>query len=322
MQLEACQDFLIPVHVFTNDRLNNSSNNIFWKHKLFILENSFIKRFFQVFNYLKKNRGRINHVEIYPGGRFIYIYLLLIKLFKLKTITVERGELIFWNNKSALQKSFLKLLYKKTNLVWYREIYMKEILNKMKVKRIEFNHNCCRIPANKPDLIKTIDFLWVNRVIKERKVDWFIKALAGDQNAINVIVGDIKNNLSSIYSNYNLSKFEIKGYSDPTAYYLKSKFFVLPADIVYANNALLEAMSHGIVPLVSDVTGSNLIVNHLENGYVFEHSLDGFKKAIQWAKSLDKIQYAALSNNAIKKIKNDFSYNKWKDSYQKIILSL
>ena len=321
MQLEACRDLDLFVVVFTNDSLRNSNKFIFWKHKLFKLESSFLRRFFQVFNYLKKHKNSIHHVEVYPGGRYIYIYLLLIKYFKLKSICVERGELIFWKNRNYIYKLLLKLVYKGTDIVWYRELYMEKILFTIGVKKMFYLHNCCNIPEIKSTSAKSVDFLWVNRVTKERKAGWFLESMGAYKNTKNIIVGDIGNLLKIKHSHLKLINFKIFGYENPTPFYLKSKFFVLPSEVVYANNSLLEAMSFGLVPLVSKVLGSDQIVNHLENGYIFDHTLTGFQKAIKWAISLNDEMYSDLSRNATNKIAKDFSYQKWKDNYNELILS-
>src|SRR6476620_5693939 len=42
-----------------------------------LLATGFFNRCRQLYTYLSANRGRIHHLEIYPGGRFSFIYLLL-----------------------------------------------------------------------------------------------------------------------------------------------------------------------------------------------------------------------------------------------------
>ena len=74
-QLKAAIGLGFEIEVFTNDKLNNSNDNIFTPHKLNKLKKSPIKRFFQVFKFVSKNKGSIHHIEIYPGGRYSYIYL-------------------------------------------------------------------------------------------------------------------------------------------------------------------------------------------------------------------------------------------------------
>jgi glycosyltransferase involved in cell wall biosynthesis len=56
----------------------------------------------------------------------------------------------------------------------------------------------------------------------------------------------------------------------PDQYFKRAAIFVLPADIVFCNNSLLEAMAMGVVPIVANVEGADLIVENDVSGYVVE----------------------------------------------------
>ena len=57
--------------------------------------------------------------------------------------------------------------------------------------------------------------------------------------------------------------------SDPYSYLAKAAFFILPSLYEGTSNALLEAMSCGTVPIVSDaITGK--LVEDKHNGFVFK----------------------------------------------------
>src|SRR5690606_37326994 len=56
--------------------------------------------------------------------------------------------------------------------------------------------------------------------------------------------------------------------------------FVLPADIVFANYSLLEAMSYGVVPVVGDGEGAERIVRSRENGVVVERTHQRLAEAL------------------------------------------
>ncbi len=51
--------------------------------KYFVLELDFFARLRQVYKFLKNNYQAVHHVEIYPGGRFSFIYMLLAYHFNL-----------------------------------------------------------------------------------------------------------------------------------------------------------------------------------------------------------------------------------------------
>ena len=323
-QLEVGKQLGYEIDIFTNDKLQQSLSFVSPPNRMFILKPNFFERLIQIFFYLLKESKNFNHVEIYPGGRFAYIYLILCKIFRCKVITVERGEFVFWKERPRFERFFLSMLYKKASLVWYREIYMKKILDDIGVKKDFFLHNCATTPKLSSTRKNEIDFLWVNRLIPQRKVEWVLKYFTEEHSKKLVILGN-KNKeafVCDFIKTHNPKHISIHGYLPPIPYYLKSRFFLLPADIVFANNALLEAMSYGVVPLVSDVSGSDLIVDHLQSGYIFPHNYKGFKQAIEWAIKLDKASYDKLSQNAILKVEKDFSFEKFKVGYKKMIDSI
>lgn len=324
-QLNACNNFGYKVTVFSNDRLKKSSDYLSLPNVFIKLEETFSARFFQVYRYLKANKTSIHHVELYPGGRFIYVYFILVFWLRLKSIVVERGELVFWNKRTSLQKFFVKYLYRFPNFVWYREPYMLKILDKMKVKHKKFVHNCCDLPNQmNTNNTKNIDFLWVNRLMIERKVEWVFQYLANHENFNTTIIGNLNDDqrVKDFFATNSTSKIKVEKYLSPESYFQRARFFLLPSDIVFANNALLEAMSYGLVPLVSKVSGAELIIDHLVSGYIFEHNYKGFTEAIDWAMNLSETHYEEFSKAAQDKIKRDFSFQRYQTQYKEMIESL
>jgi len=304
--------------VFTTDRLKDSKRNLPGGNDLFILEPSFFKRILQIYRYLKKRSNCIKHVEAYPGGRFSMFYVLFSKLFKLKMITVERGDLLYLNRYPLITKLSMILCYKFSDVVWYKEFYMKKILDKLKVKNTFFLHNSIKNTSyNTNYLDKRVEFLWVNRIIPERKISWFTDILKENKfkDTKNLLLGfqDILENEQRRSSSkvLSLNNLKVCGYIEPEDSYLSSKYFVLPSDIVFCNNSLLEAMSHGVVPLVSDVEGARLIVEDGVSGIVFEHNKRAFQSAMEKALNISKEQYEIMAKNAVEKVRKDFSYKKW-----------
>jgi len=278
-----------------------------------ILSNSILKRTFYLFKQVYNNRKKIHHVEIYPGGRFAIIFSILCKILNVKIICVERGDLLYYrkNGYSFLTRVSMYFTYKLANVVWYRELYMKEKLKAIGVKNLTFFHNVTAYPDFTKSTKGSIDFIWVNRLINERFSNWFVDALKNDAfiHSKNALLGLQKENCSTQanYMKENKPKnLEIFGYINPQYYYQNASFFVLPAKIVYANNSLLEAMSYGVVPIVSNAEGTELIVKNGVNGFVFE-TYEEFLQCMIKAHNLSEKEYLSLSNNAKETIKNDFS---------------
>lgn len=290
-----------------------------------VLENKFLKRLKQIRTYLKTNKNNIHHLEIYPGGRFSFLYILLAKVYRQKCICVERGDLLYYHKKgySKLVRFSMWFCYKYSDIIWYREPYMKPILERLN-KKLFFLHNAVNAYLNHDSINaekRDITFLWLNRVIPQRRYDWFIKVLVQPElgHTKNYIVGitpdsSYKNEQEYIINN-KPGNLLLSDYSlSPAEFYKRAKFFVLPADVVFANHALLESMSYGVVPLVSNQEGSSLIVEDGKNGFIFNHNKKDFETTVLKAARLTDEEYQRMSSAAAEKIKNEFSHEKYYES--------
>ena len=305
----------------------HSDNYLKQKGEQISLQKNFFNRLGQVNNFFRKNKKNIHHAEIHPGGRFSFLYILLAKKYHLKCICVERGDLLYYHKEGYgfLTRFSMRLCYKYSDVVWYREPYMKAILEKLN-KKLFFLHNSVKIhpdPGNEQE--KDITFLWLNRVIPERKYEWFIEVLQNPafEKTNNSLVGIDRNSIYKKEQDYILNNqaenLTVADYTDVTGlFYKRAKFFVLPAEVVFANHSLLEAMSYGVVPLVSDQLGSDLIVENEKNGFIFKHTKKDFEEAALKAIHLNHEEYSRLSHAAREKIKNQFSEEQYYNRLQQL----
>lgn len=292
-----------------------------------LLKERFSDRLKQTFNYLKNNKASIHHLEIYPGGRFTFIYLFLAKCFSLKTICAERGDLLYYHKKDyhPLVKFSMYCCYKFSNIVWYREIYMKSELEKITNNKLFFLHNAIPIPEIVEETAKEIDFLWLNRIIPERKSKWFLNILrrpaftATKNFLVGIEEGTIFTEDVNWVKNNVPENLQLRAYSKTPQHYFKvARFFVLPADVVFANHALLEAMSYGVVPLISLQPGSDLIVDDNLNGFIFEHTEGGMEEIMEKALKLSPEAYKILAIESRKKMQQEFSIVKYEEGLKKL----
>lgn len=316
--------------IFSTDFLNDSKENTPQGNNLYILNNTFFGRMVQILLYMLKKYKHVSHIEIYPGGRFALFYILFSKLFYLKTITVERGDIKNYYRCSVIQRFSMYLCYRYSDFVWYREPYAYNLLKKIKVKRMFFLSNAVEIDDRLKESSyenKSIDFLWVNRLIRERKSEWFVDILEQEffKNTNNVILGLLDNTKDKIshikqenICNRKLKNLKIYPYMNPKEFYITSRFFVLPSDIVFCNNSLLEAMSYGVIPIISQVDSIELIIEDNHNGITFLHTKEGLEKAMKRALSLSKEEYRRISRNAQLRITEKFSLEQWKDGILKL----
>lgn len=292
-----------------------------------VLQNGFVSRVKQIYQYLKKHKTDIHHLEIYPGGRFAFIYLALAKWFSLKTICAERGDLLYFRKKGyhPLVKFSMYCCYRYADVIWYREIYMKAELEKITNKKLFFLHNAIPIPKEITETKKEIDFLWLNRVIPERKAKWFLNilkkpAFAGTKNVlVGIEEGTIFNEEVNWVKENTPHNLEVKPYSkQPQDYFKLARFFVLPADVVFANHALLEAMSYGVVPLISKQQGSSLIVDDGLNGFIFDHNQQSMETTMEKVLQLSPEAYQKMATQSRLKMQQEFSEENYAEGLKKL----
>jgi glycosyltransferase involved in cell wall biosynthesis len=209
---------------------------------------------------------------------------------------------------------------------------MESILKRMNIKRLFFIHNAVETrikknTGNQPLPIgrKKIDFLWVNRLIPERMSGWFVDILKTShfRHTQNIMAGVMKETLYNEVQDYviankppNLRLLDFV--SDPSELYKEAKFFVLPAKVVFANNALLEAMSAGVVPVIVNSPGSELIVKDGINGIVAGFSNEEFQTAMLKAINMSEADYKLMSEAAIAHIRNVFSSDIYKKKLREL----
>ncbi|MGX5659519.1 glycosyltransferase [Castellaniella ginsengisoli] len=343
-QINAIRNAGLVAHVVSTDNYGVSAANLKELGELFLLKRSFFIRIFQIICYFLRYMGKIKHVEIYPGGRFAFIYLFFSKLFFNKVVIVERGDLYYYDQAGLVTRLSQRLCYKYADIVWYREYYpnvdVEEVLRGFGARRIVFIHNAVDFnclsgidadTACTSFMDRDIDFLWVNTLKDFRHPDWFVHCLSeeafSDKKAVLMgvdkgIIGEGADKNHKIVSEAAGPVLQIKERGDPYPFYRRAKYFVLASDLVFLNNALLEAMSYGVVPVISDVVGSELIVDEGADGYVFRNDIEGLMEAMLCAACDSSENWARLSAGAREKVARDFSLEKWNYKYIDMIDSL
>jgi glycosyltransferase involved in cell wall biosynthesis len=102
-----------------------------------------------------------------------------------------------------------------------------------------------------------------------------------------------------------------KKYQDPINFMLHSKYFILLADNVFGNNALLESMQLGLVPILSASNSTGLVIEKDRSGFVTSHDPRGLFETLELAFNLDMEIYDRMSMESIRRIKSNFSIESW-----------
>jgi len=285
-----------------------------------------VRRVRQFVSHLRQHRRSLHHVELYPGGRFAFVYALLCRLLRIPLLVVERGDLLQCQQRVYPLSARLSIYacYRLANRVWLREPYMLRAFARWRVSGSFFLPNGVPVPADAPPASeRDLDVIWVNRLIRERHPDWFARAIArlSVERPLTCEVLGLRASDSGPATRRGEQELEqlladlpgcvLRPYVNPVPGFRRARWFVLPSDIVFGNFALLEAMSHGAVPIVSDVEGTDQIVRDGVEGFVAEHSPEGLHRTLERALALDEPSWQTMSDAARQTIVQRFSIDAW-----------
>lgn len=279
-----------------------------------------------------------NFVELYDTGRMALLYGIFSKVFRSKLVLILRGGELNRHNRKKLSFNFIKFFV--ITKIAYRVIIKEDNIlseyreNGFPTEKVRFVGNAVPKVDTSPCEEKTIDILYLNSVRKSRNLIFLVEvlnellidrpnlevALAGfnslDKESLSFDLDEEKSVLSLIDRLNLKDKIRVFGFVDnPTELHQRSKVFLLPADVIYANYSLLESMSYGAVPIVANGEGASKIVQP-SNGYVLplEHKL--------WVRKInelldDKEILNKKSSFAVKTINENFSMDSWFSSMMK-----
>ena len=171
--------------------------------------------------------------------------------------------------------------------------------------------------------------MWANRPIWRRYPEYFLKAsLDKDFKNYNFRMYGLNNKTRDIKSKrfsrlidfikqndskiINLYSYELK------KIFLCSKFFILASRDIYGNNSLLETMSLGVVPIVSDTPWTKQFVP-VDSAIIFKNNYISFKKALLFAKDMTDEEYIRRSKSVINWVNKNFSNQIWEERFLRII---
>ncbi|MYN13579.1 glycosyltransferase [Pusillimonas sp. TS35] len=290
------------------------------QHRLMLLGANPVRRLREVAALLRD--GPYNHVELYAGGRFTAFYLPLLRYYKADWIVVERGDIGSIDTYSFSTRLLIGRAYKAANAVWYKEPYMLPLLAKAGSRKLYFIPNAASIPAPaSTEAARNVDFLWANRFVHVRHPDWVARAARSEALADKkfVMLGLQDNGyltptdraLQNEVRQYEDANLSLHGFVDTATWYPRARFFVLPARLVFGNNALLEAMAHGVVPIVTESPGIDKLVTNGVNGIVCARDEPAFRDAVIRAARMPDDIWRAMSHAAVDTIETRFNLDVW-----------
>lgn len=335
-QIEVLKNMNIKLTVFFITNAESASRILGDYGEAIQLKSGFVSRFKQLFNFFRKNK--VDLLEVFAGGgRIAFLYNIVAKIFKTNVLLVERGggTSVYLNGEKplALIDFSIKVQYRYSQFLLYKEPYMREMIDDSHFTKIYYIPNAIEVQnqsKNQPYENRDIDYLWVNRVIPLRYIDWVVKVAASKefQNNNFILMGFLEDEYSmrkkQEISDLQLPNLQILNYSDNIYdYYSRTKFFMLPAEITFGNNSLLESMSQSVVPVVTTGYGGmdELIIDGVE-GLVAENNFESYRKKMHNSRNLSSSEWSEMSRNSYIKVKRDFSKNEYQAKLKSMYLSI
>lgn len=283
-------------------------------------------------------RRDFHHADLYCDYHILaaLAYLLILWAKRIPVVLWCRGELYDWPVFSWWQKLFFRVAMRLAKLVILKETYMVGTLQGAGIYRPEKSielHNSVPIDAwrrtRRADPTK-LRLLYLNSfkswrnvgfcvdvaaALRDRGID-FAMTIVGDKAASPGLVAEGDHLRSEIERLSLAGHVAVEGFSDdPRQFYADHDIFILPADLIFCNYALLEAMRDGLVP----------IVNNLDGDYqrIVEDGVSGFGCPLEarlWAEkvglmAMDSARFAAMSAAAEARIRAHFSADHMFDLY-------
>jgi glycosyltransferase involved in cell wall biosynthesis len=191
------------------------------------------------------------------------------------------------------------------------------VANGVEIAAARADHECAPIERLSPR-----NFVYLGRLDPEKRIDIMLEGFArfSDTSATLTIVGDGESRaqLERLASKLGLGgRVQFPGRTDDVARYLRPAHFYLSTSASEGmSNALLEAMSFGVVPLVSEVSGAKDIVEHGRSGFLFEPgNLDDFVSKLELTREAVKEDYRAMCDSARESIRQKFGIDRIADAH-------
>ena len=308
--------------VVTDDSMGESSvhfGDLSFQNSLRVLSGSVFRRLWTVQSLL---RGKAyHHAELYPASIFGWLYVLMLRGGGIPFLVVERGDVGFLDVYDALTRRSLLRAYRGANAVVYKEPFMESLLARYAPGKAVFLPNAVEAGVPTSGETDPTQFLWVNRIIRERRADWVASAF--QQSALRgcrlTVVGLLDESLvrrdaraaqqellASIGHNVRVLPFQ-----PPKPFFSKATFFCLAAEKVFGNNALLEAMSHGLIPIVTTAPGVDRVIEDGRNGIVTAFEKEAYTDGLVRAARLTSSEIRAMSVAARETVAAQYSIEAW-----------
>jgi glycosyltransferase involved in cell wall biosynthesis len=266
-----------------------------------------------------------DHVEMYidfPTRNLVFYALFARLLGKKLIIWCRGGEILYWETRHTIyRRTVIRICFALAGYFFVKESYMR---SKMLYYKLAKNKQIIWLP-NKIPVFSGCEYakaepvvLFLNSPKTWRHIEIVAEAIphvinkipeakfyfvgARNQEELNYI-----NNVIEMYFPLGDSVQNVLFSADARLYYEKASIFVLPAELIYANHSLLEAMERGVPPIIANIDQKGKdIITHGENGLVLPLDWKQWSEAIINLLSNEELR-TYLGKNARMKIMTNFN---------------
>ncbi len=255
-----------------------------------------------------------------PEGRFSVVAVAVLRALRVPTVCVEWGSIARLRDVPAFTHWGMRRCYRWADAVWFKEPYMEPLLRQLTHKPLHFLPNAVEYMDNPAKLFaqRQTLFAWANRLVAGRYPEWFVAAanrIAPVTARHAVLMGLLAQQVDDDMQQRCLAlagpTVSLEPFGDPLPLWEDSRFFVLAADQVFGNNALLEAMAAGVVPIVTESPGVAQVVQHGVNGWVCPRTEPALHAAMAQAQALPEAEWQRMSAEARRSVAERFSVAGW-----------
>lgn len=265
---------------------------------------------------VRVRRKRFRHAELYSDYHIIasLAYFFILKLKGMPIILWCRGELYDWDKFRWWQRLYFRIVIPNVRMVILKEAYMKGTLKKAGFRIDEHFmelHNTVPLPEVTRSAFKAkkINLLFLNMFKPWRNVTFcidvatglrragvdFSMKIVGEKNDARELVEQARKLHAAIRAHGMENFVSVHPFScNPQNQYLEGDIFLLPADLIYCNYALIEAMAYGLVPVVSNADKDYL--------RIIEEEVSGYGRPLDAAQWVDVILKLANDRNYARQI--------------------
>jgi glycosyltransferase involved in cell wall biosynthesis len=309
----------IQTHFLCPDTREYYNQHIPQGCKLTYLPNNPLKAAWMLWKTIRQEKPL--HVEFYNhfSPRFAVWRQIALAFIQVPlTVVCTGAEILYWENHSFQRRLLIRWAFKMARVVFIKELYMRDYVHKYRIgdpSKLVFIHNRIPVLPLSSYTRRGRIVLFMNTFKSWRNLDLIVKAVPrvlerfpdAQFRFVGMMGRPAEASIAALVQTLGLEDHVhlLPFTKNPEQEYMQASVFILPADVVFCNNALLEAMERGVPPIVADVPGAERIVEDNVSGLRVERTPEAIADAIIRLFS-DEDERCRLARGARRKIEEEF----------------